>query len=144
MKQFLFRNRLLLGVLIATFTSGCVAPHIGQIDSEPQVRSLDTPTRQTTESAATAPGMIVHIDPQTGQIIIPPSVPSSGQVPQLPADTAKQPLPQLQETLSPVPGGGIVIQLDERFRTPLTATLDADSKVRFEHKPLVSGVNDKE
>jgi hypothetical protein len=37
-----------------------------------------------------------------------------------------------------------MIQLDERFHTPLTATIDADGKVRFEHKPAVSGTNDKE
>jgi len=140
----MIRSKLGLGVLIATFTNGCVAQTIGQVSSEPQIRNLQSATGEKTEPPENAPAIIVHIDPQTGRIITPPSAPSSGQVPQSPLDTSKKPLPDLHQTLSPVPGGGVMIQLDERFRTPLTATVDADGKVRFEHKPSVSGANDKE
>lgn len=144
MKLFLFQRKLALGVLIATFANGCVAHTIGQVSSEPQLAHPQSTTGQKTEAPENAPAIIVHIDPQTGRIITPPSSPSSGQVPQPALDPAKPPLPELPVTLSPVPGGGVMIQLDERFRTPLTATLDADGKVRFEHKPSVSGANDKE
>jgi hypothetical protein len=140
----MIRSKLGLGVLIATFTNGCVAHIIGQVTSEPQMSHPQSTLGQHTEPPEKTPAIIVHIDPQTGRIITPPTTPLPGQVPQSPLDTAKQPLPQLQQTLSPVPGGGVMIQLDERFHTPLTATIDADGKVRFEHKPAVSGTNDKE
>ncbi|MGH7926924.1 MAG: hypothetical protein ACREQV_03930, partial [Candidatus Binatia bacterium] len=64
-----------------------------------------------------------------------------GQITQPP--TAKPPLPELRQTLSPVPGGGVMIDLDDRFHTPLTATIDAGGKVRFEHKPTAPGSGDK-
>jgi len=140
----MIRSKLGLGVLMATLTNGCVAHTIGQITSEPQMSHPQSTLGQTTEPPEKTPAIIVHIDPQTGRIITPPTTPLPGQVPQSPLDTVKQPLPQLQQTLSPVPGGGVMIQLDERFHTPLTATIDADGKVRFEHKPAVSGTNDKE
>ena len=140
----MIRSKLGLGVLMATLTNGCVAHTIGQITSEPQMSHSQSTLGQHTEPPEKTPAIIVHIDPQTGRIITPPTTPLPGQVPQSPLDTAKQPLPQLQQTLSPVPGGGVMIQLDERFHTPLTATVDADGKVRFEHKPAVSGTNDKE
>jgi hypothetical protein len=140
----MIRSKLGLGVLMATLTNGCVAHTIGQITSEPQMSHSQSTLGQPTEPPEKTPAIIVHIDPQTGRIITPPTTPLPGQVPQSPLDTAKQPLPQLQQTLSPVPGGGVMIQLDERFHTPLTATIDADGKVRFEHKPAVSGTNDKE
>ncbi len=140
----MIRSKLGLGVLMATLTNGCVAHTIGQITSEPQMSHPQSTLGQPTEPPEKTPAIIVHIDPQTGRIITPPTTPLPGQVPQSPLDTVKQPLPQLQQTLSPVPGGGVMIQLDERFHTPLTATIDADGKVRFEHKPAVSGTNDKE
>jgi len=140
----MIRSKLGLGVLMATFTNGCVAHTIGQVTSEPQMSHPQSTLGQHTEPPEKTPAIIVHIDPQTGRIIPPPPAPWPGHVPQSPLDTAKQPLPQLQQTLSPVPGGGVMIQLDERFHTPLTAAIDADGKVRFEHKPAVSGTNDKE
>ena len=36
-----------------------------------------------------------------------------------------------------------MIHLDERFMTPLTATIDADGKVRVEHQSSVSDSNEK-
>jgi hypothetical protein len=141
----MIRSKFGLGVLIATFTNGCVAYTTQQISSsEPQISHSQSTPDQKTEPPGKAPAIIVHIDPQTGRIISSPATPAPGQVPQPPLDTAKPPLPQLQETLSPTPGGGVMIELDERFRTPLTATIDADGKVRFEHKPAMPGANDNE
>ena len=140
----MIRSKLGLGVLIATFANGCVVHTIGQVSSESQISHSQSATGQEFEQSEKTPAIIVHIDPQTGRIITPPSTSSPGQVVQTPLDAAKQQPPQLQQTLSPVPGGGTMIQLDERFRTPLTATIDVDGKVRFEHMPSVSGANDKE
>jgi hypothetical protein len=42
-----------------------------------------------------------------------------------------------------VPGGGVMIDLGERSFTPLTATIDADGKVRLEHVPSQPDSRDK-
>lgn len=124
-------NKLGIAALIAIFGNGCAAHTTGQIDTESQVGYSQ---QHKVEPSEVAPAIIVHIDPQTGQIVTPPATPSAAQVPQTPLETAKPPLPPLQEKSSPVAGGGFMIELDDRFRTPLTATIDADGKVKFEHK----------
>jgi hypothetical protein len=87
--------------------------------------------------------MVVHVDPTTGKIIAPPQIPLSGEALKAPEAIAKTPLPVLQQTLSPILGGGVVIHLDERFMTPLTATIDAGGKVRIEHQQTTSDLGDK-
>lgn len=81
-----------------------------------------------------APGMEVHIDPTTGEFTDtpPPQVVQPGTL----EPTEKRALPQegLVETLSPVPGGGVMIDLKGRFQSPLTATVGPDGKVKVEHK----------
>jgi hypothetical protein len=56
---------------------------------------------------------------------------------------AKEPAAEPHETLSPVPGGGVMIHLGERYFAPLTATIDADGKVRLEHVPSLPDSRDK-
>jgi hypothetical protein len=41
----------------------------------------------------------------------------------------------LVETLSPVPGGGVKVDLQGRFRSPLIATQDAEGKITIQHLP---------
>lgn len=78
-------------------------------------------------------GMRIHIDPQTGQLTreAPAAVP-----PQLSPreenafSTSHQ---GLVETLSPVPGGGVIVDLQGRFQSPLSATVDPTGKVTIQH-----------
>ena len=126
MQQTSFRCVLLL----APFLSGCIGWIGRPLDSESQTRNLRIETIQATEPSANGQATIVHIDPQTGQIMVPPMAASTQtQQPQL--NTLA--MPPLRETVSPVPGGGVMMHLDERFLTPLMATIDADGKVRIGH-----------
>jgi hypothetical protein len=143
MTRSLFRGKFGLAVLIVAVTNGCVGHFREQADSKLQVSNLKSETGQATEPAVNVPAIIVHIDPKTGQVITPPSWALPGQIPQPPGDTAKQPLPELQQTLSPVPGGGVIIHLDERFMTPLTAIVDPDGKLRLDPQSTVGGSDDK-
>lgn len=81
-----------------------------------------------------APGMMIYIDPKTGAIL---KEPAPGTVP-------LQLTPQLQnalstshqglvETPSSVPGGGVKVDLQGRFQSPLFVTIDADGKVKMQH-----------
>jgi hypothetical protein len=81
-----------------------------------------------------APGMIIHIDPQTGAIL---DAPAPGSVPlQMTPDllnalsTSHQ---GLVEAPSPVLGGGIIVDLQGRFMSPLVGTIDADGNLRIQH-----------
>ena len=81
-----------------------------------------------------APGMTIHVDPKTGRLL---KEPAPGSVP-LPLT------PQLRDQLSTshqglveepaaVPGGGVKLDLQGRFQSPLVGTIDADGKFRMQH-----------
>jgi hypothetical protein len=96
----------------------------------PVPMSLDSPSAST---PAGATGMKIYIDPQTGQLMTEPA----GTVPlQLSPDeenalsTSHQ---GLVETVNPVPGGGVIVDLQGRFRNPIFATVDGNGKVTIQH-----------
>jgi len=129
-------------LLLAFFVTGCV--HATEpVFSDPQLNNVTGNSGQAPQQEAEDSAMVVHIDPKTGEIITPPASALSGQGPRQPVDASKKPPAELRETLSPVPGGGVMIPLDGRFDTPLSATIDTDGKVRFEHKQSMSGSNDE-
>lgn len=71
--------------------------------------------------AATA-GSWAHVDPQTGQRL--PGPPPGVVIPPNPAfSTSHQGLVE-----KPAPGGGVMIDLQRRFRSAATATVGADGK----------------
>jgi hypothetical protein len=100
------------------------------------------------EKPAAVPGgasrMIIHIDPQTGELR---KAPAPGAVPlQLSPQernafsTSHQGLVELP---SSVPGGGVKLDLQGRFQSPLVVTVDPDGKLKMEHlgEPPESGDN---
>ena len=125
-----------LAALTVAFITGCFGHVSERANSDSRASKLESETGQTAEPTEKSPGIIIHIDPKTGEIITPPA----GVLPDPDAQpaVAKKPLAELRETLSPVPGGGVMINLDERFHTPLSATIDIDGKVRFQHKQTSS------
>ena len=143
MKKIPFRVKIGLMVLLATLTAGCFRHASEQVDSESRTIKVEGIPAQPSEPTERAPGVIVHIDPKTGEIITPSTGALPGEVPQAPVDTTKKPPAELREVPSPVPGGGVVIHLDERFDTPLTATIDADGNIKLEHKRTMSASEDK-
>lgn len=140
MQESSIRNRFVLAVLVAPLLSGCIG-WIGGPISESQVKNPTIETAQGTEPLADRQASVVHIDPRTGQIVVPPPVASSGQTQQPQINTPM--MPPLQETVSPSPGGGVMIHLDERFLTPLTATIDEDGKLRIGHHSPTANSSDK-
>jgi hypothetical protein len=79
------------------------------------------------------PGMKIYIDPRTGNFSDPPAqeLPTASQQS---LDASKESSPELRQTLSPRPGGGVMIDLRGRFHGPLTATRKPDGKVSIEHR----------
>lgn len=86
------------------------------------------------EFAAGASGMLIHVDPKTGSLL---KQPAPGTVP-------LQITPQMLNALSTsgkglvelpstVPGGGVRIDLQGRFMSPLFATIGSDGELRLHH-----------
>lgn len=79
-------------------------------------------------------GLRVHIDPKTGAIL---REPAPGTVPlrltpqeQNALSTSHQ---GLVEVPNPLPGGGVKLDLQGRFQSPLIGTIDANGKVKMQH-----------
>ena len=129
-------------IALVTLTVGCFR-YAGQAARSDAGRSA-AETGERSRAAQSDPGMIVHIDPATGRIIAPPKEALPGPVLQAPVEGAKKPPAELRQVPSPIPGGGVMIELDERFQTPLTATVGADGKVKLEHKRTTPGSEDRQ
>lgn len=87
----------------------------------------------STGAPSAAGGMKIHIDPQTGALTkeAPPTAPLSlSPAEQNAFSTSHQ---GLVETPSPVPGGGVMIDLQGRFQHPLSATIDDAGKLTIRH-----------
>lgn len=141
MKKIFLRIELGLVALTVCFTTGCFGHVSESVNSQSLARQVESHGTPTGEATDTKQGIIVHIDPETGRFVAPPSAGPSAELPQPIDKGVKKPAAELREILSPVPGGGVMIRLDERFQTPLTATIDSDGKVRFEHKRTQSGAD---
>jgi hypothetical protein len=139
----LWRNAGLL-TLAGFFAGGCSAnmpapgavgePAINAQNEQPQLDRprIADPVEPVAVAREKAAGIVVHIDPTTGEFL--PEPPVTGVVQPPAVDAAKAPLPELYEVASPTPGGGVMIDLKGHFRTPLVATIDADGKVTLKHE----------
>lgn len=89
-------------------------------------------------------GMMIHIDPQTGEIL---KGPVPGTVPLPLPPTLRRALSTshqgLFETPSPVPGGGVKVDLQGRFQSPVFATIDANGKLKLQHLHEIPEPGDK-
>jgi hypothetical protein len=78
--------------------------------------------------------MRVYIDPRTGAIVREPT-PGTQPLQLTPRlrDSFRTSHEGLIETPSSTPGGGVKLDLQGRFQSPLAATADRDGKVRIQH-----------
>jgi hypothetical protein len=144
MRHSAFYYKSALVVLIASITAGCS----GHLQEESELNKFyaigldsETPTAGEPITRDADSGMVVHIDPNSGEIVAPDRMPVPGQVPQRSVDASKRTSGDLRETPSPEPGGGVMLHLDERFMTPLKVTVDAEGKVTLNHQ---SGMSDSD
>ena len=138
------RHGLLMGLLVAGIGVAVAAQPAFPGESQPapsdltQTRSGASAGQPPVETPDAIPGgasgMMIYIDPQTGAIL---KEPAPGTVPlqltpelQNALSTSHQ---GLVETPSSVPGGGVKVDLQGRFQSPLVVTIDADGKVKMQH-----------
>ncbi len=114
MKQNL-KTFALVGVLTAVSIGGQAAG----TDGEPtQTPAANTPS--------TSPGMQVFVDPKTGKLL---KEPPEGAMLVAPGPA----LPEPVQVESPVPGGGVMVDTQGRFETPMEATIGPDGKPVIRH-----------
>lgn len=154
MKHLNFWCNVGLTALLVVFVGGCAANMaapiaVEELATSPERAQPRFDAARTAEAAKPsasaskgAPGIVVHIDPTTGEFL--PEPPADGVTPPQAADAAKAPAPQFHEVPSPIPGGGVMIDLQGQFQTPLVATIDADGKVTVKHEStLPAGAENK-
>jgi hypothetical protein len=76
--------------------------------------------------------MTVYVDPQTGAIL---PEPAPGSVPLRLSPQEQSALSTSHEGLVevPVPGGGVKVDLQGRFQSPLVGTIDTHGKLQMQH-----------
>jgi hypothetical protein len=129
MTRTLYQNRvgysLPFGIL-AFWLSLLVPPTSSTFGEE-----KETGANKETKGAA----IRVYTDPETGKITKPPAdAPPAELSPKL-KEAFSTSSKGLVETQSPTPGGGVMIDLKGRFRSPLTATRDSEGKLSIQHVP---------
>ena len=136
-----------LALLILTLCSGCASLQPASANRnesaapQPAQASLVTvpaadPAPAGTHLPDKAPGIFVHIDPVTGQVLKdPPAASSAGETRHPLLYSAPAETPQVLELPSPTPGGGVMVNLNGQFHTPLVATIDEHGHIKFEHRP---------
>jgi hypothetical protein len=87
--------------------------------------------------------MRIYRDPQTGERGVPPAgTPSARELESL-GEAFSTSSQGLVETPSPVPGGGVKVDLHGRFRSPLVATHRADGKCSIQHQSQAPGASER-
>jgi hypothetical protein len=136
-------------VALLTPLVGACAPNISR-----QVSSADQRTLQegsyasppgheapinTGATRRQAPGLVVYIDPVTGEILPKPQpAPGDPNLLQPMFQTAPAPTQQPVEVYGAEPGSGVKVRLNRQFHQPLVATTDSGGKIKLEHRPAQS------
>ena len=137
---------LLLGFLL--FCAQCTggSPPSGPEEAQQATAKQSLKPQKTTNTADQNDNHLIkpensasiraYIDPETGEFITPPEpqVPAAEMLaPQAAFSTSHD---DLVEIPSPVAGGGTMVDLKGRFRSPLTATIDRSGKINIGHHPI--------
>jgi hypothetical protein len=143
-----YSRKIALAALLTTVAGACAhmpTPHsgTGSLSTYPAITEPESALAEAKEISHAAEhtrpqpsGLVVHIDPLTGQILPKAPLSFASPVPD-PQQLQSAPIaaPQAVEVLSPVLGGGVKVKLHGQFHQSLFAIVDGDGNIRFEHRP---------
>lgn len=112
-------SRLGLPLIIGLGVCCLATPRTGQA-AEPNEFASSITTQDVRDAGEGQAGSWVHVDPGTGQRIPPPAR-RAAIPPQAAFSTSHRGLAEV-----PAPGGGVMVDLQGRFRSATTATVGAD------------------
>ena len=134
--------RLFLLLTAVAFCTHCTESR--QPLTTPNHRSADSSSASGPQAPANPPAVPAAsaaqkatIDPDSGELISGPAAPDDSGPQTLRQTTAPAATEDLNEEPSPVPGGGMMIDLQGRFQSPVSATVDGDRGAPVEN-PAVS------
>ena len=78
--------------------------------------------------------LTVHIDPETGEFVTPEEQIVAPEDRLAPSSKYSISHEGLEETPSPVPGGGTMVDLKGRFQSPLKTSIDSSNDIKSEIK----------
>ena len=73
------------------------------------------------------------IDPETGEFVNPPEQETPAASESIQPSALSISAETMEESSSPVPGGGVMINLKGRFQSPVSATVEGNGKTTIEH-----------
>lgn len=126
---------LMVGLAFCTHCTEGRQPHA--IDSLKPGDSDAAITQKQKEVGPVTPGKAAaqraYIDPETGEFVTPPEPDVSTANPSRSLSPPGSPAEKMEEESSPVPGGGIMVDLKGRFQNPLSATIEDNGKTKIGH-----------
>jgi hypothetical protein len=73
------------------------------------------------------------IDPETGEFVNPPEQETPAASESIQPSALSISAETMEEASSPVPGGGVMIDLKGRFQSPVSATVEGNGETTIEH-----------
>ena len=73
------------------------------------------------------------IDPETGEFVNPPEQETPAASESIQPSALSISAETMEESSSPVPGGGVMIDLKGRFQSPVSATVERNGETTIEH-----------
>ena len=119
------RQALVLAVLSAqpVIANDATPPNPVAQSTSRDASAIPTPTGSAAQRAV--------IDPRTGELLSAPAAVEQELSEDASSSTSDS---GLHEELSPVPGGGVQVDLQGRFQTPLMIRVDSDGQVNISHE----------
>jgi hypothetical protein len=74
-----------------------------------------------------------NVDPETGEWVSPSEHDGPVDAEPVEASALNRSAEKMEEKPSPAPGGGMMIDLKGRFRSPIAATIESNGKTKIEH-----------
>jgi hypothetical protein len=115
-------------------TDGSSSPKAGGID----IANTDSTVVREIESISHAEPKVygvqkANVDPETGEWVGPPEHDGPVDAGPIEASDLSKSAEKMEEKSSPVPGGGMMIDLKGRFQSHISATIESNGKTKIEH-----------
>jgi hypothetical protein len=124
-------KRVALLMLVLAFCTYCTKGRSpSTIDDAGQAKAGTAAAYQQT-----SPGIAqrAYIDPETGEFVNPPEHETPAASKSIQPSALSISAETMEEASSPVPGGGVMIDLKGRYQHSVSATVEADGKATVEH-----------
>jgi len=124
-------KRFALFMLVLAFCTHCSKGRSpSTVEDVGQTKTSATASQQ---QIRTGTAQRAYIDPETGEFVSPPEHQTPAASESIQPSGFSISAETMEEESSPVPGGGVMIDLKGRFQSPVSATVEGNGKTTIEH-----------